>query len=59
MSYSKDDQKKMMHDRYMKDDVKEREKDEEGKMIVPKSPGIGNSEVMGREYGFTSASYHD
>jgi len=48
MSYSKDDQKKMMHDRYMK------EKEVTAAGGAPKSPGIGNSEMMGREFGFTS-----
>jgi hypothetical protein len=57
MSFSKDDQKKMMHDRYFKGEGEHdgEEKDKDGRMTAPKSPGVGNSEMMGREYGFTSA----
>lgn len=52
-SYSKDDQKRMMHNPWMQD---ESEKKEGGDgRNPPKSPGVGNSEVMGREFGFTSA----
>jgi hypothetical protein len=53
-SFSRDDHKRRKHE-YLMTREKKAEVDEEGKEKQPlKSPGIGNSEVKGREFGFTS-----
>jgi hypothetical protein len=58
-SFSAEDLKRSKHHHLMMDDDQqdaEAEKDEDGKQKQPlKSPGIGNSEFKGREYGFTTA----
>jgi hypothetical protein len=57
-SFSKEDHKRSAYTQLMEDDKKKeegQEGDEEGARKGPlKSPGIGNSEVKGREFGFTS-----
>lgn len=57
-SFSAEDLKRSRHHHLMDGGQKnvEAEGDEEGNQKQPlKSPGIGNSEVKGREYGFTTA----
>jgi hypothetical protein len=58
-SFSAEDLKRSKYHHLLTGDSQqdvEVEADEEGKQKQPsKSPGIGNSEVKGREYGFTSA----
>lgn len=54
-SFSVEDHKRSKH-QYLMTEGKMPEFDEEGREKQPlKSPGIGNSEVKGREFGFTSA----
>jgi hypothetical protein len=56
-SFSAEDLKRSQYHHLMKDGgQQDAEGDEEGKKKQPlKTPGIGNSEVKGREYGFTTA----
>jgi len=58
-SFSAEDLKRSTYQHLMKDEEKQEEADEEDedqkKHKALKSPGIGNSELKGREYGFTSA----
>lgn len=59
-SFSAEDLKRSKYHHLMTDEVEEKrereELDEQGlRKEYPKSPGVGNSEMKGREFGFTSA----
>ena len=60
-SFSAEDLKRSKYHHLMTDETKEKregeELDEHGlRKEHPKSPGVGNSEMKGREFGFTSTS---
>ena len=58
-SFSAEDLKRSKYQHLMKDDVEARKEgedvDEQVKKDPLQSPGVGNSEMKGREFGFTSA----
>ena len=54
-SFSKEDHKRSAYHHLMDDFKKEDGKDEGAQKETLMSPGVGNSEVRGREFGFTSA----